>query len=157
MEPLSETTSPDLRCALRWGLSDDLVQALGRRLHNFWRRDRDPFANRRRDPSRLAEIYLRAQLTMESKRNFANLSRRLAGDEGQALKQFMSQSPWSARAVLDQLQDEVARQAVVQSGSALMLDESADEKAGSKSAGGARPYKGHLGKVDLCQLSLCRG
>ena len=150
METGSESTSLDLGCAGRWGLSDDLVQGLGLRLHNFWRRYRDLFANRTRDPSRLAEIYLRAQLTMETKRNFANISRTLAGDDGQALEHFMSQSPWSARDVLQQLQDEVGREAVVQTGSALILDECADEKAGAKSAGSARQYNGHLGKVDLC-------
>ncbi|MGH9800660.1 MAG: IS701 family transposase, partial [Blastocatellia bacterium] len=157
METTSETTSQDLTCAARWGLARELVEGLGLRLHDFWRRYRELFANRTRDPSRMAEIYLRAQLTMETKRNFANIGRTLIGDDGQALEHFMSQSPWSARAVLQQIQDEVSREAAVQEGSALILDECADEKAGTKSAGAARQYNRHLGKVDLCQVSVCLG
>jgi SRSO17 transposase len=157
METTSETTSQDLTCAARWGLPRELVEGLGLRLHGFWQRYRELFANRTRDPSPLANIYLRAQLTMETKRNFANIGRTLGGDDGQALEHFMSQSPWSARAVLPQIQDEVAREVAVQEGSALILDECADEKAGIKSAGAARQYNGYLGKVALCQVSVCLG
>jgi SRSO17 transposase len=42
-------------------------------------------------------------------------------------------------------------------GSYLVLDESADEKAGTKSAGVSRQYNGHLGKVDLCQVAVLLG
>ena len=157
METTFEMTSQDLTCARRWGLPRELVEGLGLRLHGFWQRYRELFANRTRDPSPLAEIYLRAQLTMETKRNFANIGRTLGGDDGQALEHFMSQSPWSARAVLQQIQQEVAREVAVQAGSALILDECADEKAGTQSAGAARQYNGHLGKVDLCQVSVCLG
>lgn len=157
METTSEITSQDLTCAARWGLSRELVNGLGLRLHSFWQRYRELFANRTRDPSRTAEIYLRAQLTMETKRNFANIGRTLIGDDGQAVEHFMSQSPWSARAVLQQIQDEVSREVAVQEGSALILDECADEKAGTKSAGASRQYNGHLGKVDVCQVSVCLG
>ena len=155
METTAETLNQALTCAARWGLPDELVAGLGLRLHGFWQRYRDLFANATRDPSPLAKIYLRAQLTMETKRNFANIGRTLLSDDGQPLEHFMRESPWSARAVLLQIQEELAREALVQTGSALILDECADEKAGDKSAGAARQYNGHLGKVDLCQVSVC--
>lgn len=150
-------TKDDLNCATRWGLPLDLVESLGRRLHHYWERYREYFASSTRDPSPLAKVYLRAQLTMETKRNFANIGRTLMEDDGQKLQHFMNESPWSARAVLDQIQDDVSREARVQEGSALILDECADEKAGTHSAGAARQYNGHLGKVDLCQVSVCLG
>lgn len=157
MQTTSEMMSNELTCATRWGLSSELVTGLGRRLHSFWQRYRERFVNRTRDPSQLAEVYLRAQLTLERDRNFAHIGRTFAGNDGQPLEHFMSQSPWSARAVLEQLQEEVSREVLVQTGSALILDECADEKAGLHSAGAARQYNGHLGKVDLCQVSVCLG
>ena len=42
-------------------------------------------------------------------------------------------------------------------GSLLILDESADEKAGILSAGSLRQYNGRLGKVDECQVSVVLG
>ena len=36
-----------------------------------------------------------------------------------------------------------------------MLEESADEKAGTHNAGASRPYNGRLGKVDLCRVDTC--
>lgn len=156
METTSEMSS-ELTGATRWGLSSELVTGLGRRLHRFWQRYRECFVNRTRDPSQHAEIYLRAQLTLERHRNFAHIGRTFAGNDGQPREHFMSQSPWSARAVRPQRQEEVSREGRVQTGSALILDECADEKGGTHSAGAARQYNGHLGKVDLCQVSVCLG
>ena len=78
---------------------------------------------------------------MNSKRNFANIARCVNGveDDGQALHQFMSNSPWSSADVFVQLRREIRETPGVQSGSVLILDESADEKAGEQSAGASQP------------------
>ena len=39
----------------------------------------------------------------------------------------------------------------------LLLDESADAKAGTKTAGAGRQRNGRLGKVDLCQVGVFLG
>lgn len=39
-------------------------------------------------------------------------------------------------------------------GSVLLLDESADEKAGEKSAGAGRQHNGRLGKVEMSQVGV---
>ena len=57
----------------RWGLSADVVADLGQRLYQFWLRYRELFRSRTRDTSENAHLYLRAQLTMETERNFANM------------------------------------------------------------------------------------
>src|SRR5262245_52710097 len=64
----------------------------------------------------------------------------------------MSASPWSARAVLQQVQAEVAATPALRQGSVLILDESADVKAGAQTAGAGRQYNGRLGKVELSQV-----
>ena len=86
---------------------------------------------------------------MEDARNFANIERRLHGGDGQALQQFMSDSPWSKQGVCDQIQDEIRAQPALQQGGLLVLDESSDETAGEESAGAGRQHNGRLGKVEL--------
>ena len=80
---------------------------------------------------------------MRTGRNYANIARRVIdpGDDGQNFQQFMSDSPWSAGAVFDQIQAEV-RQRPELRGGMLTLDESGDKKAGNQSAGVARQYLG---------------
>jgi SRSO17 transposase len=141
--------------ANRWGLPPDALTALGQRLHQLWERYRACFKTQTRDPSERAYDYLRAQLTLETRRNYAQMERRLHGRDGQRLQHFMTQSPWSAQAVLAQLQAELAATPALAQGGVLILDESADEKAGWHTAGVARQFNGRLGVVDLCQVATC--
>jgi SRSO17 transposase len=140
----------------RWGLPADAVANLAERLHALWSRFRPCFSTTTRDGSAHAWVYLRGILTMASKRTFANIARRIVdpADDGQALQQFMSDSPWSAQAVIAQVQTELAATPALHHGGVLILDESADAKAGLHSAGAARQWNGRLGKVDLCQVGV---
>jgi SRSO17 transposase len=140
----------------RWGLPADAVASLAERLQAVWTRFRPCFTTTTRDPSFHAWTYLRGVLTMTGKRTFANIARRIVdpADDGQALQQFMSDSPWSARAVIAQVQAELAATPALHRGGMLILDESADAKAGLHSAGAARQWNGRLGKVDLCQVGV---
>ncbi len=140
----------------RWGLPADAVAALAARLHALWTRFRPCFTTTTRDASPHAWVYLRGVLTMTTKRTFANIARRVVSpaDDGQALQHFMSDSPWSAQAVIAQVQTELAATPALQHGGRLILDESPDAKAGFHSAGAARQWNGRLGKVDLCQVGV---
>jgi SRSO17 transposase len=150
-ETTNERTDP-----VRWGLSAEGIGDLGNRLRDFWERYRDGFKTKTRDASGHAWTYLRGLLLMKGKRNFANMDRRVidpAGD-GQNLQQFMSDSPWSAQRVIRQVQQEIAATPGLQQGGVLLLDESADEKAGNKSAGAGRQYNGRLGKIEMSQVGV---
>jgi SRSO17 transposase len=151
----SEGCEPALHAPRRWGLSAEAVAHLGDRLSQFWLRFRGCFTTRTRDTSAHAYDYLRAQLTMDTERNFANMDRTLNGGDGQALQHFMSNSPWSGPAVFDQVQAEIKATPVLAHGSTLILDESADEKAGTHNAGASRQDNGRLGKVDVCRVDTC--
>jgi len=74
---------------------------------------------------------------------------------------FMSNSPWSARLLLDRIREEMMNRGDLSDGVMLLLDESAEEKAGFYSVGVSRQYNGRHGKVDTCQvavfLSLAKG
>lgn len=129
---------------------------LGDDLYAFWERYRGCFCNRTRDPSAQAYAYWRGQLTMDDARNFANMERRLLGGDGQALQQFMTDSPWEGQAVFRQIQTEIGARPTLHTGGLLTrsVDESADEKAGQHSVGASRQYNGRLGKVDVCQVGV---
>jgi SRSO17 transposase len=153
--PTLPIAKQDLYCPQRWGLPAPAVADLGACLHRFWQRFHHCFTTRTRDPSLLAHDYLRAQLTMERARNFANIERRLCGGDGQRLQHFISSSPWSGAAVFQQIRRELVATPTLHEGGTLILDESADEKAGEESAGVSRQYNGRMGKVDLCRVDTC--
>ena len=149
----SSTTAPVADPA-RWGLAEGTVVEVAERLRDVWSRYRACFATQTRDGSETAWTYLRGLLTMDQERTFANIARRVQGPEadGQQVQHFMSASPWSAQAVLEQVQAEVAHHPNLRAGNVLILDESADEKAGEQSAGAGRQYNGRLGKVEVSQV-----
>lgn len=129
---------------------------MGGKLGRFYRHFRSCFKTRTRDTSAYALRYWRGQLTLEDARNFANIERRLEpGRDGQQLQQFMTDSPWSAQSVYERIQEDIRQDAHFQEGGVLLVDETADAKAGECSAGAARQHNGRLGKVDLCQVATC--
>jgi SRSO17 transposase len=142
----------------RWGLPQEAVLDLAGRLQRTWARFRLCFKTKTRDTSPYAFTYLQGLLTMETDRNFANIARRVIGldDDGQNLQQFMSDSPWSAQAVFDQIQAEIGQRPEL-SGGMLTLDESGDECAGQQKAGAGRQWLGRLGKVEMGQVGVGLG
>jgi SRSO17 transposase len=101
---------------------------------------------------------MRGLLTMDTNRNYANITRRVIDheDDEQNIQQFMSDSPWSAQAVFDQIQSEIKLHDQL-NGGMLTLDESGDKRSGSQSAGTARQHIGRLGKVDMGQVGVALG
>jgi len=132
-------------------LSPELVAGLATRLIGFWQRFRLCFRTQTRDASEYALHYLSGQLRLEAKRTFVNLARTAAVSE-QNIQHFMSNSPWPAQAVFRQVQVEIAATPGLQHGGMLVLDESAEAKAGDQSAGAARQHNGRLGKIDMSQV-----
>jgi SRSO17 transposase len=150
-----EANELDVFAPQRWGLPAEAVNDLAERLRRTWARFHPCFKTKTRDTSEYAFVYLRGILTMDTERNYANISRRVIApnDDGQNLQQFMSDSPWSGRAVFDQIQAEI-RQRPELSGGMLTLDESGDKCAGDQKAGAGRQYLGRIGKVDMGQVGV---
>ncbi len=144
---------PDIGQPERWGLPLDVVEHLGTRLHDFWARYRECFTTQTRDGSPYAYAYLSGQLRMETARNYANIARK-TGQSGQNLHHFMSQSPWEATSVYAHVAQEVRTTSGLQEGGVLILDESADVKAGLDSAGAQKQYNGRIGKVEVSQVGV---
>jgi SRSO17 transposase len=149
-----ETT--DVYEPTRWGLPQEAIADLGNRLRKTWSHFRACFKTKTRDGSEHAWTYLRGLVGMETKRNYANIARRVIGpeDDGQNVQQFMSDSPWSAQAVIQQVQREISVAPGLSQGGVLLLDESADEKAGPDSVGAGRQHNGRLGKIEMSQVGV---
>src|SRR5215813_3852982 len=134
-----------------WGLPRAEIKKLGLRLYEFWERYAECFETATRDTSHYALDFLSGLLRMTTERNFSNIGR-TTGQSPQNVQHFMTNSPWSAEEVLAQIREEVAQTKAFAKGGALILDESADEKASEKTIGVSRQYNGRMGKVDMSQV-----
>src|SRR5215475_14361236 len=92
---------------------------------------------------------------MDGARNFANMAGHVTGDDGQAWPHCMSNAPWSGPGVFQQMQAEITATPALAQGSTLILDASADEKAGTHNVGASRQYNGRMGKVDVGRVDTC--
>jgi SRSO17 transposase len=90
---------------------------------------------------------------MGSKRTMTNIARK-TGVSSQNMQHFVSESPWSGAELIGSIRDSISQRGEFQVGSVLVVDESADEKAGDDSAGAGRQHNGRLGKVDMSQVGV---
>jgi SRSO17 transposase len=78
---------------------------------------------------------------------------RQTGVSEQNMQHFMSQSPWSGRAVIERMQEAMAQRGDW-AGGVLILDESGDEKYGDSAAGVAHQYNGRHKRVERSQVGV---
>lgn len=109
-----------------------------------------------RDTSEYGFHYISGLIRMEAKRTMANIGRKTDVSE-QNMQQFISDSPWSGRALISALQTEIGFREEFSEGSVFLIDESAEEKAGVYSAGAGRQHNGRLGKVEMSQVGVFLG
>jgi SRSO17 transposase len=131
----------------------DEIEKLGERLNGFWQRFSPKTRTKTRDTSSYGLAYLSGLLRLETNRTMAHLGR-IANIAEQNMHHFMSNSPWSGAGLIQRVQDEIRQCPEFQTGSVLILDESADDKAGAQTVGASRQYNGRRGKVDLCQVGV---
>jgi SRSO17 transposase len=139
--------------AQQWGLPLDEIRQLGQRLKCFYDRFRTCVRTKTRDTSEYGLEYVSGLLRMESGRTMANIGRKTNVSK-QNMHHFMSNSPWLRSTLVTEIQDDIKPHPEFQSGAMLILDESAEEKAGDHSAGAARQHNGRLGKVDMSQVGV---
>ena len=148
-----DTNQPITELARQWGLPLDEIGQLGQRLKRFYDRFRSCMRTTTHDTSEYGLQYVSGLLRMETGRTMANIGRKTNVSK-QNMHHFMSNSPWSGPTLVTAVQDEVKQHPEFQSGAMLILDESAEEKAGDHSAGAARQHNGRLGKVEMSQVGV---
>lgn len=128
------------------------IADLGERLVEFYGRFGQYFRTKTRDTSAYGLKYISGLLRMETDRNLANVGRK-TGVSGQNLQHFVSNSSWSDEKVILAVENEIKVHPAFQT-SILVLDESAEEKAGRHSAGAGRQHNGRLGKIEMSQVGV---
>jgi SRSO17 transposase len=86
--------------------------------------------------------------------NYAN---NVPETNNQVLQNFISDSPWDEKPVIDQIQKDVTQLIGDINNSSLHIDESGFKKSGKNSVGVKRQYCGRLGKIDNCQVGVYLG
>lgn len=139
---------------VKWGLPPvEEIEELGERLAVFWQIHGRQTRTKTRDTSQYGYHYISGLLRMKSDRTISNIAR-TAGVEKQNMQQYLSDSPWEGQALIRSIRSAIAMRSEFREGSVLLLDESADEKAGEKSAGAGRQHNGRLGKVEMSQVGV---
>jgi SRSO17 transposase len=100
-----------------------------------------------------AQHYL-SGLLQAARRNVQRIAEVVPGTDAQALHHFLANSPWDARAVMDQVARDVDALLGGDQDSCLLLDETGFAKKGNKSVGVARQWLGRQGKTDNCQVAV---
>ncbi len=136
----------------RWGLSPEAIADLGNRLMQFWRYYGQWTRTQTRDTSAYGLSYVSGLVRMKGSRTMADIAREAQVSE-QNMQHFMSNSPWSGPALIEQVQQALVERRELQGGM-LILDESADEKSGDSSAGAGRQHNGRMGKIDESQVGV---
>lgn len=122
-------------------------------MNDFFDRFRSSFRTKTYDKSEYAYGYVSGLLRIETERNMANIARK-TGMVEQNTQHFMSYSPWSGPGLISDIQKDVKGHPEFQAGAMLILDESAEQKAGESSAGAGRQHNGRLGKVEMSQVGV---
>jgi SRSO17 transposase len=122
-------------------------------LKDFLETYHDCFQTKTHDKSEYAYGYVSGLLRIQTERNMANIARQTGMDK-QNTQPFMSYSPWSGPALVAAVQEDIKRHAEFQSKAMLVIDESAEQRAGEYSAGTGRQYNGRLGKIEMSQVGV---
>jgi SRSO17 transposase len=125
---------------------------LGEGLQRFWRYYGQDTRTQTRDTSGYGLAYVSGLLRMEARRNMANIGRKTGVSE-QNMQHFMSQSPWSGRAMIARMQEAIAQRSEI-AGGMLILDESGEEKSGETTVGVGQQYNGRHRQVERCQVGV---
>jgi SRSO17 transposase len=133
-----------------------ILQGTGDGLCVFHARFCSFFSSRTRNVNEQSRKYLFGLIQSE-KRNMERMAEVVPDINDQSYQHFVSESPWSHRAVLDQVAHDVDAAFGEAQDRFLVVDESAIAKKGDKSVGVARQWNGRLGKVDNCQVGVFAG
>jgi SRSO17 transposase len=100
-----------------------------------------------------AQQYLCGLIQAEDK-NMERMAEVIPDSDDQVLQHFLTYSPWSYRAVMDQVALDTDLLFGNDAERCLIIDESGIPKKGDKSVGVGRQWCGEVGKVENCQVGI---
>jgi len=131
-----------------------VLESLADGLLEMAERFRGLFLSGTHDKTEFAQQYL-CGLVQTARPNMERMEEVVVGSTYQNTQQFITDSTWDHRAVMNRVATEADKLLGGHRNSCLLIDESGFTKSGTKSVGVARQYNGRLGKVDNCQVGVC--
>ena len=131
-------------------MTSQALKQLDGRLDNFLRELTEPMG--RSERAHWARVYVQGLLLDGQRKSVEPMAERIPGADVQALRQFLSQSPWEVAEVQRRLALKVVD--TLSEPELWILDETSFPKAGEHSVGVARQYCGALGKIANCQVAV---
>lgn len=102
-----------------------------------------------------ARHYLSGLLGTQRRKNIETIHNDVAESDYQGMEQFIGSSPWSHRAVMEQVATDADELPGDEKETGLDFDESSFLKKGKASVGVQRQWSGRVGKVENCQVAVC--
>ena len=134
----------------------DLERSLDK-LKKFQNKFKSTISTKTRSIEQQSLQYLQGILLEKGRGNMTNFAKQVPNTNNQVLQNFISDSPWDEKPVIDKLQKEVIQLIADKQNGSLHIDESGFKKSGKNSVGVKRQYCGRLGKVDNCQVGVYLG
>ena len=101
-----------------------------------------------------ARCYLSGLMGTQRRKNIETIENDVKDSDYQGMEQFISSSPWSHEALMDQLAREADHLLGDPRDAALIIDESSFLKKGKASVGVQRQWSGRAGKIENCQVAV---
>lgn len=127
------------------------------KLKKFQNKFKSTISTKTRNIEQQSLQYLQGILLEKGQGNMTNYAKQVPDTNNQVLQNFISDSPWDEKPVIDKLQKEVIQLIADKNNGSLHIDESGFKKSGKNSVGVKRQYCGRLGKVDNCQVGVYLG
>jgi len=135
-------------------LSDIDLENSTKQLNNFQTNFVSIFRTKTRSVEQQSLQYLQGKFLEKGRGNMTNYAKTVPDANNQSLQNFISDSPWDEKLVIDKIQKRVIPLIGDKINGSLHIDESAFKKSGNNSVGVKRQYCGRLGKVDNCQVGV---
>ena len=126
---------------------------LARDFVDFVSRYKSCFITTTRSVATQAKQYLCGLMGAE-KRNMERMAEVVPDSDDQALQNFLTNSPWSERAVMDKVAQDTDALFGDDADTCLIVDETGIVKKGTNSVGVARQWCGRAGKIENCQVGV---
>jgi len=123
-------------------------------LKNFQKYYTERFRTKTRNLKEQALHYLKGKFLERGRGNMTSYAKVVPDTNNQKLQNFISDSPWDEKPVIEQIQFDVTNLIGDKNNGSLHIDESGFKKDGKDSVGVKRQYLGRLGKIENCQMGV---
>jgi SRSO17 transposase len=117
----------------------------------------EKFRTKTRNLKEQALQYLKGKFLERGRGNMTSYAKFVPETNNQKLQNFISDSPWDEKPVIEQIQADVTKLIGDKNTGAIHIDESGFKKDGKNSVGVKRQYYGRLGKIENCQMGVYLG